>query len=110
MGNVFEKLNLFFDNIRTITFWQRIFAREFFQILTKCETDVPRDMLGKVIEFEKADKLNPSNEKRAKQISTSDLRVDSEKIEREAAAKGIAFPIAMQDGINILPLYNGEPG
>lgn len=25
MGNTFEQLNLFFDKIKTITFWQRIF-------------------------------------------------------------------------------------
>jgi hypothetical protein len=88
----------------------QFFAREFFEILTKCEADIPRDILAKVVEFEKADKLNPSNEKRAKQIPMSELRADTDKVEREATAKGIVFPTIIQEEIKTLPLYNDGQG
>lgn len=84
------------------------FAGEYFEILTKCETAIPRDMLGKIIEFEKAEKLNPPIEKRVKQIPLGDLHADSQRIEREANAKGIALPHATQEGIKKLPLYDDE--
>ena len=86
----------------------QFFAREFFEILTKCDTDIPRDMLGRVLEFEKSEKLNPPIEKRVKQISTDDLLADSQKVEREANAKGIILPSVTQEGIKKLPLYDDD--
>ena len=38
------------------------FARQFLDVLTKCESDIPRDLFEKVEEFERAEKLNPSME------------------------------------------------
>ena len=35
------------------------FARQFLDVLTKCESDVPSDLLEKAVEFEIAEKLNP---------------------------------------------------
>jgi hypothetical protein len=40
-----------------------------------------------VIEFEKAEKLNPPQEKRTKQILTDDLIAESEKLGIEAKAR-----------------------
>jgi len=40
-----------------------------------------------VVEFEKAEKLNPPQEKRAKQILTEDLIAESEKLGIEAKAR-----------------------
>lgn len=84
------------------------FAWEFLNVLTKCKADLPRDILEKVIEFEKAEKLNPPQERRSKQILTKDLESDSEKIQGEAAAKAIAFPPSMKTNLKSLPLYEGE--
>jgi hypothetical protein len=86
----------------------QFFARQFLDILAKCETDVPDEMLGKVVEFEKAEKLNPPMEKRAKQIPSNQLQADSDKIQREAQAKSIIFPLKAQEDIMRLPLYEGE--
>jgi len=84
------------------------FALEFLEILTKCKADLPKDILEKVIEFEKSEKLNAPQERRSKQILTKDLQSDSEKIQREAEAKAIIFPPSLQSNIKSLPLYEGE--
>lgn len=83
------------------------FAKQFFELVYRSEADLSKDILTKVAEFEKSEKLNPPQEKRARQISTKELEADSEKIQSEAIQKGIA----VQDGllvkeINKLPLYS----
>lgn len=84
------------------------FARQFLDILTKCETDLPGEILEKVIEFEQSEKLNPPQEKRAKQILTQTLETDSGKIQKEAEAKAIIFPTSLQKNLKSIPLYEGE--
>ena len=63
------------------------FSHQFLEILTKCKTDLPDDIMKSVIEFEKAEKLNPPQEKRSKQILTNDLIADNERLAMEARAK-----------------------
>ncbi len=63
------------------------FTYQFLEILTKVKSDLPRDVLEMVIEFEKAEKLNPPQEKRSKQILTDDLIAESEKLGIEAKAR-----------------------
>lgn len=60
------------------------FSYQFLDILTKCSNDLPDDIYKSVTEFEKAEKLNPPQEKRAKQILTDELLADSEKLGIEA--------------------------
>ncbi len=60
----------------------QFFTREFISILSKCETGLPSEILAKVNEYEKAEKMNPPQEKRAKQISLKDLDSESEKIRK----------------------------
>jgi myosin heavy subunit len=84
------------------------FAWEFLDVLTKCKADLPKEILEKVIEFEKAEKLNPPQERRAKQILTKDLQSDSDKIQREAEAKAIIFPPSLQSNLRELPLYEED--
>jgi hypothetical protein len=83
------------------------FAKQFFELVYRSEADLSKEILEKVAEFEKSEKLNPPQEKRARQISTKELEADSEKIQSEATQKGIAI----QDNllikeINKLPLYS----
>jgi hypothetical protein len=84
------------------------FAHQFFEILKKCETDLPKDIFDKAAEIETSDKLNPPQEKRVKQIPYKELETDSQKIKKEAEAKAIAFPSSIQENIESLPLYDGE--
>jgi hypothetical protein len=86
----------------------QFFIREFLGILTKCEADLPKEILDKVIEFEKSEKLNPPQERRAKQILNKDLELDNKKIQKEAEAKGITFPSSIQNNLESLPLYDDE--
>lgn len=84
------------------------FTWEFLEILTKCQANLPKEILDKVVEFEKAEKLNPPQERRAKQILTKDLELNNEKAQKEAKAKGIIFPSALQKNLKSLPLYESE--
>jgi len=84
------------------------FVRQFLDVLTNCETDMPSDVLEKAVEFERAEKLNPPIEKRAKQILTNELIGDATKIQREAEAKGLVFPDNIQEKIRTLPLYEED--
>jgi len=84
------------------------FARQFLDILTKCEIDIPSDLLQKAIDFEKAEKINPPVEKRAKQLPSRELIKETGKIQREAEAKDIVFPDSIQDTIKKLPLYDED--
>jgi hypothetical protein len=84
------------------------FAWEFLDILTKCKADLPKEVLERVVEFEKAEKLNPPQERRVKQILTKDLQSDAEKIQREAEAKEIIFPPSLQRDLRSLPLFEGD--
>lgn len=63
------------------------FSHQFLELLTKCETDLPADIMNSVVEFEKAEKLNPPQEKRSKHILTNDLIKDNERLALEARAK-----------------------
>lgn len=63
------------------------FSFQFMDILSKCNIDLPDDIYKSVQEFEKAEKLNPPQEKRAKQISLEDLRAESERLAVEARVR-----------------------
>ena len=67
----------------------QFFERQFLDILNKCESDLPHEILEKVIDYEKSEKLNPPQEKRTKLISSKELEIDSQKIRREIEAKEI---------------------
>ncbi len=84
------------------------FGLQSLDILSKCDTDLPRDVLEKAVDYERSDKLNPPQEKRAKLISNSELEVDSRKIKKEAEAKEIIFHSSIQQNIRNLPLYNND--
>ena len=67
----------------------QFFAEEFLDTLNKAGTQLPRDILESVIEFENAEKLNPPMEKRKKQILTKDLKAKSEEIKKEIEIRNI---------------------
>lgn len=82
------------------------FARQFIELAFKCENDLPQDIYDKVLEFERSEKLNPPQEKRAKAINLKELDTEQGRIETEVAAKGIVLPNEMISGVlNELTLY-----
>jgi len=84
------------------------FARQFLEVLTKCESDIPHDMFEKVEEFEKAEILNPSTEKRGKQILNKELIKDTSRLQQEIEAKEIVLPPAIKEGITSFPLLKED--
>ena len=79
------------------------FSYQFLEILGKVKSDLPNDFYDIVAEFEKAEKLNPPQEKRAKQILTDELIAESEKLAIEAEAR-----LKTHDTEN--PQKNPKPG
>ena len=82
------------------------FARQFIELAYKCENSLPADIHEKVLEFERSEKLNPPQEKRAKAINIRELETENIKIETEVSAKGIVLPNDIIAGVlNDLSLY-----
>lgn len=88
------------------------FAKQFFELVYRSDADLPKEILEKVSEFERAEKINPPIEKRSKQISTKELEQDTANLKNEATLKGIVTEDALLSrGLNKLPLYSTEePG
>ena len=85
------------------------FAKQFLELAYKSEADLPKDIFEKVVEFERSEKLNPPQEKRAKAISTKELEKDLTKLNNEAFSKGIIIDDAkISNGLNELDLYKPE--
>ncbi len=82
------------------------FAQQFFELVYRSEADLPRDILESVSQFERSEKLNPPQEKRAKQISIKEIEADANKIRHDAAQKGIYTDESfLVKNLNKLPLY-----
>lgn len=67
----------------------QFFATEFLDTLQKAKTQLPKEILNTVIEFENAEKLNPPMEKRNKKILTKNLIEKSEEIKKEIEIRNI---------------------
>ena len=63
------------------------FSFQFLDIISKCNLNLPEDILKSVTDFEKSEKLNPPQEKRAKQILIDEILKESEKLALEAKAR-----------------------
>ena len=67
----------------------QFFANEFLDTLQKAGSQLPKDILRSVIEFENAEKLNPPMEKRNKKILTKDLIEKANQIKKEVELREI---------------------
>ena len=82
------------------------FATQLIELASKCERDLPNDMFLEVVEFEKSEKLNPPQEKRAKAIPLAELEVKNKKLKQEAEFNGIIVEEStITKALNELPLY-----
>jgi hypothetical protein len=85
------------------------FIKQFMELAYKAESDLPPDFLEKVVEFEKAEKLNPPAERRKKHISLKDLERDTTRLRNETITKGISLvEDVISTALNELPLYAEE--
>lgn len=86
------------------------FAKQFFELVYRSEADLPKDFLEKVIEFEKAEKLNPPIERRARQISNKELEIEIRERKSDAEQRGIEMDESLlTKNLNKLPLYTDKP-
>lgn len=79
----------------------QFFANEFLELLVRCKNDLPHEILQHVIEFEKAEKLNPPTDKKSKQILTTELQNKNVLINAEANIKGVAIPLTFDEVKNL---------
>ncbi len=85
------------------------FINQFMELAYKAESELPPDILEKVVEFEKAEKLNPPQEKRAKAINLKELEKNTQKLRDDASTKGILIEDGkISTGLNELPLYKPD--
>lgn len=82
------------------------FCSEFINILNSCYS-LPDDIQKKTVEFEKADKMNPPLEKRAKEISIQKLEKEVSRNKKEIEAHEIESKISPEI-IKSIPLYRDE--
>lgn len=75
----------------------QFFTSQFIDLLVKCSNELPEDIIKQVVEFEKAEKLNPPTEKRAKQILTKELNEKNVTINTEAKIRKIEIPENFDD-------------
>jgi len=62
--------------------------------------------MNEVKEYEKAEKLNPPQEKRVKNIPVGDIEKDTKKVQREAEGRGVNIdPEAVSKKIDDTPLH-----
>ena len=82
------------------------FTKRFLELAYQSEADLPPDFLDRVNEFEKAEKINPPQEKRAKAIPIKELEKDTTRLTSDVATKGIAINAdKISKGIDDLQLY-----
>ncbi|MGZ3838180.1 MAG: hypothetical protein ACXVBI_06410 [Flavisolibacter sp.] len=87
------------------------FARQFLELAYKCESALPKELLDSVLEYEKAEKMNPPQEKRVKAIPIGEVEKDYKKIKLEAESRGIFVEDpSLSDSLNALPLYKPTEG
>jgi hypothetical protein len=79
------------------------FFNEFLGLLKNCES-LPEDILQKVVDYEKAEKMNPPMEKRKKLIPIKELEHDVRKITKEAEAHEIDVTAVTKEKIETIPL------
>ncbi len=85
------------------------FAQQFIELIYKTEASLPNDILEKMGEFERSEKLNPPIEKRSRAINIKELEKDAIKLSNDAYSKGIVIDNAkISNGLNDLQLY--KPG
>jgi hypothetical protein len=79
------------------------FFNEFLGLLKSCES-LPEEIIRKVVDYEKAEKMNPPMEKRKKQIPIKELEHDVKAITKEAEAREIDVKAVTREKIETIPL------
>jgi hypothetical protein len=79
------------------------FTTEFIQLLRRCDY-LPPEILKKVEDYEKAEKMNPPMEKRRKIIPMNELEHEVKVLSKEAEAREIDVKAVTREKIETIPL------
>jgi hypothetical protein len=79
------------------------FSNEFIGLLQSCSS-LPEDIIKKVVDYEKAEKMNPPMEKRKKLIPIKELEHDVKVSTKEAEAREIDVTAVTKEKIEMIPL------
>jgi hypothetical protein len=80
------------------------FARQFMEMVLKCDSDLPDEIKKEVASFEKAEKLNPPSDRRTKAIDNKQLQNDVNQLSLEIESKGVATD-DLSEELNKVRLY-----
>lgn len=82
------------------------FSTHTIDLVYACENYLPADFMEMVKEYERAEKLNPPQEKRIKSIPVGEIDRDSKKVQREAEGRGVLIDSStLSSSIDAHPLY-----
>jgi len=79
------------------------FCSEFIDLLQSCD-NLPEEIKQKVLDFEKAEKMNPPMDKRTKKIPIRELAHDVKVIGKEAEAREIDVTAVTKEKLSTIPL------
>ena len=83
------------------------FAKQFMEMVLKCDSDLPEEIKKEIAGFEKAEKLNPPSDRRTKALDNKQLQSDMLQLELEIKNKGIVTDDLSED-LNKLRLYRED--
>ncbi len=72
-------------------------ANHMLELLRLAESELPEDFVQSMKEFEKAEKLNPSTERRKKEIDIEKLSNEHNKLNAQALIRELAVPKSLDD-------------
>jgi hypothetical protein len=80
------------------------FAKQFMEMVLKCDSDLPEEIKKEVAAFEKAEKLNPPSDRRTKTIDNKQLQNDVNQLSLEIDSKGVVTD-DLSEELNRVRLY-----
>jgi predicted nucleic acid-binding Zn-ribbon protein len=83
------------------------FAKQFMEMVLKCDSDLPDEIKKEVAAFEKAEKLNPPGDRRTKTIDNKQLQNDVNQLSLEIESKGVATD-DLSEELNRVRLYKTD--
>ena len=80
------------------------FAKQFMEMVLKCDSNLPDEIKKEIATFEKAEKLNPPSDRRTKAIDNKQLQNDVNQLSLEIENKGVVID-DLSEELNKLRLY-----
>lgn len=80
------------------------FAKQFMEMVLKCDSDLPEEIKKEVAAFEKAEKLNPPSDRRTKTIDNKQLQQDVNQLSLEIESSGVVTD-DLSEELNRVRLY-----